>query len=116
MRRTNLIAIGVSLAISGMFGAAAMPNRKNAAGAGNPNKGQQIYAQCASCHNADSALRKVGPGLKGLFKKKILANGMRPTEAGVRAMIEQGGKGMPSYQSMLSAQQKKDLIAYLRTL
>ena len=58
----------------------------------------------------------MGPGLKGLFKKDKLANGKKPTEAAIRAQVDEGGNGMPPYKDLLSDQEKDDLIAYLKTL
>ncbi len=87
-----------------------------AARAGEAAKGKEVFQQCAVCHNADSTEKKVGPGLKGLFKKDKLVNGKKVTEATVRAKIDDGGNGMPGYKDMLSDQEKDDLIAYLKTL
>lgn len=81
-----------------------------------PEKGKQVFEQCSICHNADSDEKKMGPGLKGLFKKDKMANGKKPTEAAVRAQVDQGGNGMPPYKDLLSDQEKDDLIAYLKTL
>ncbi|MBZ5581221.1 MAG: cytochrome c [Acidobacteriia bacterium] len=87
------------------------------AGQGEAAKGKQVFqANCAVCHNADSDQKKMGPGLKGLFKRDKLANGKKPTEGNVRAKIDDGGNGMPQYKDTLSDQEKDDLIAYLRTL
>jgi cytochrome c2 len=83
---------------------------------GDAAKGKEVFEQCSVCHNADSAEKKMGPGLKGLFKKDKMANGKKPTDATVRAKIDEGGNGMPSYKDMLSDQEKDDLIAYLKTL
>jgi cytochrome c2 len=83
---------------------------------GDPEKGKAVFEQCAICHNPDSDEKKVGPGLKGLFKKDKLFNGKKPTEANIRARIDEGGTGMPAYKDMLSDQEKDDLIAYLKTL
>jgi cytochrome c len=83
---------------------------------GNPEKGKEVFQQCSVCHNADSTEKKMGPGLKGLFKRDKLVNGKKPTEANVRAKIDEGGNGMPSYKDMLSDQEKDDLLAYLKTL
>jgi len=58
----------------------------------------------------------MGPGLKGLFQAEKMTNGETPTEANVRAKIDEGGNGMPSYKDMLSEEEKNDLIAYLKTL
>jgi cytochrome c2 len=83
---------------------------------GDPEKGKAVFEQCALCHNADSDEKKVGPGLKGLFKKDKMASGRKPTEANVRARVEEGGNGMPAYKELLNDQEKDDLIAYLKTL
>lgn len=58
----------------------------------------------------------MGPGLKGLFKNAKMVNGKAPTEANVKAKIDEGGNGMPAYKDMLTDQEKNDLIAYLKTL
>jgi cytochrome c len=84
--------------------------------AGDAVKGKEVFDQCTVCHNADSTDTKIGPGLKGLFKKDKLANGKPVTEANVRTQIDEGGNGMPAYKDILSDQEKNDLIAYLKTL
>ncbi len=83
---------------------------------GDAAKGKEVFQQCAVCHNADSDEKKMGPGLKGLFKKDKLTNGKKPTEANVRTKVDEGGNGMPAYKDMLSDQEKDDLIAYLKSL
>src|SRR5215468_3516814 len=87
-----------------------------AAEKGDAAKGKEAFEQCAVCHNADSDEKKMGPGLKGLFKHDKLVNGKKPTEANVRAKIDEGGNGMPAYKDMLADKEKDDLIAYLKTL
>lgn len=79
-------------------------------------KGKETFEQCSVCHNADSTEKKMGPGLKGLFAKDKLTNGKKPTEANVKAKIDEGGNGMPPYKETLSDDEKADLIAYLKTL
>src|ERR1700692_51378 len=79
-------------------------------------KGKEVFEQCSVCHNADSDEKKMGPGLKGLFKKDKMANGKAPTEANVKAKINEGGGGMPAYADMLTDTEKNDLLAYLKTL
>ena len=83
---------------------------------GTAAKGKEVFDQCSVCHNPDSDEKKIGPGLKGLFKKGKMTNGKPATEAGVRAQINDGGNGMPAYKDILSDQEKNDLIAYLKTL
>jgi cytochrome c2 len=84
--------------------------------AGSAEKGKEVFDQCSVCHNADSTEVKIGPGLKGLFKHDKLVNGKPVNEANVRAKIDEGGNGMPSYKDILSNQEKDDVIAYLKTL
>jgi len=83
---------------------------------GDAAKGKQVFEQCAVCHNADSDEKKMGPGLKGLFKKDKMADGKKISEATIRARIDEGGNGMPPYKDVLDDQEKENLIAYLKTL
>ena len=83
---------------------------------GDAAKGKEVFDQCTVCHNADSTEKKMGPGLKGLFQKEAMANGKKPTEENVTAKINEGGNGMPGYADMLTDVEKKDLLAYLKTL
>ena len=80
-------------------------------------KGKEVFEQCGVCHNADSDEKKMGPGLKGLFKKPTMADGKtKPTEANVTKKIDEGGNGMPAYESILSDEEKAHVMAYLKTL
>jgi mono/diheme cytochrome c family protein len=84
---------------------------------GNAASGQATFrGYCAVCHNADSRDRKVGPGLKGLFHRSATSTGMKPSEANIRAKIENGGGGMPPFKDTLSGMEMDDLMAYLETL
>ncbi len=83
---------------------------------GDAEKGKEAFQQCAICHTVDNGEKKMGPDLKGLFKKDKLANGKKPTEANIRAKIDEGGNGMPPFKDVLSDSEKDDLIAYLKTL
>lgn len=83
---------------------------------GDAAKGKQVFDQCSVCHNADSAEKKIGPGLKGLYKRDKLANGKPVNDANIRAKIDEGGNGMPAYKDILSDQEKMDVMAYLKTL
>ncbi|MBM3740398.1 MAG: c-type cytochrome [Acidobacteria bacterium] len=85
-------------------------------GAGDSTKGKEVFEQCSACHNADSDEKKMGPGLKGLFKKAKMADGKAADEKNVRQKIDQGGNGMPAYEEMLEKKDKDNLIAYLKTL
>ena len=87
-----------------------------AADKGDPAKGKEVFEQCGVCHNADSTEKKMGPGLKGLFSRDKMTNGKKPTEANVRAKVDEGGNGMPAYKEILSDEDKDNVIAYLKTL
>jgi cytochrome c2 len=100
-----------------VFSVAAVSASGFAAGKGDVEKGKAVFEQCGVCHNSDSEDKKMGPGLKGLFKRdKLSSNNKKPTEANIRAKIDEGGNGMPAYKDMLSDAEKDDLIAYLKTL
>jgi cytochrome c2 len=88
----------------------------NARKAGDPAKGKEVFEQCQVCHNVDTDEKKMGPSLKGLFKRKTLQNGKPVNDANVTAQINAGGNGMPAYGDMLSADDKANLLAYLHTL
>jgi cytochrome c2 len=96
-----------------VFGLAAVaPAQKK----GDAAKGKEVFEQCAVCHNVDTDEKKVGPSLKGLFKRDKLKNGGKATDQNVLAIINKGGNGMPSYSELLSDQEKADVIAYLHTI
>src|SRR5947199_3267281 len=104
MKKSQHLAIAGAL----LFGSVSM----YAADKGDAAKGKEVFEQCSVCHNADSTEKKMGPGLKGLFKKDKLTNGKKPTDANVAAKIDEGGNGMPAYKDMLSDEEKANLIAY----
>jgi cytochrome c len=87
-----------------------------AAAGGDAKKGAAVFENCAGCHNSDSTDAKIGPGLKGLFMRGKLVNGKPVTEANVREVIEKGGESMPPMGADLSAGDKDNLIAFLKTL
>jgi len=86
------------------------------AAAGDATKGQAAFDNCAVCHNADSTDTKVGPGLKGLFKRDKLVNGKPVNEDNVKALITEGSGAMPPFGDSISAEDKSNIIAYLKTL
>src|SRR5690349_12036743 len=83
---------------------------------GDAAKGKEVFEQCSVCHNSDSTEVKMGPGLKGLFKRGKMASGKPVNDANVMNQIEQGGNGMPAYKDLLSAEEKANVLAYLKTL
>ena len=107
MIRRTLIFVGSSLlGATLVFGASS----------GDAAKGKEVFEQCSVCHDVQTGEKKMGPSLKGLFKQKTLVNGQPVTEANVLKQINNGGGGMPAYGDMLSADDKANLIAYLKTL
>jgi cytochrome c2 len=84
---------------------------------GDAAKGKEVFDQCSVCHNSDSTEVKMGPGLKGLFKKgKMTSTGQPVTDANILNKINEGGNGMPAYKDILSDTEKANVIAYLKTL
>ena len=84
---------------------------------GNALKGRGLFAdQCAICHFSASSEKKIGPGLKAIFRNGKFANGKKVDDASMRAWIENGGVDMPSFKESLTTQQISDLIAFLKTL
>ncbi|MBI4772686.1 MAG: cytochrome c [Deltaproteobacteria bacterium] len=82
-------------------------------------QGSQLFASegCAHCHVTDSEEAKIGPGLKGLFKRDTLpASGREATEENVTKQLKTPYKNMPSYADRLNDEERDQLIAYLGTL
>ncbi len=104
-----------SLAAVAVLAAASWAAAQKGKGA-DPVKGKAIFEQCGVCHNADTPDKKIGPSLKGLFKRGTFHNGKKVTEKAVRSRVDEGGEGMPPFKDMLSAEEKDNLIAYLRTI
>ena len=107
MNKFKFFACALALLTPGVFAA----DKK-----GDAAKGKEVFEQCGVCHNADSTEKKMGPGLKGLFTHDKMLNGKKPTEANVRAKVDEGGNGMPAYKEILSDEDKDNVIAYLKTL
>ncbi len=84
--------------------------------AGDAAKGKETFEQCGACHNTDTDEKKMGPSLKGLYKRGKLTNGKKVTDAAVLDVINKGGNGMPPYEELLSAEEKANVLAYVKTL
>jgi mono/diheme cytochrome c family protein len=80
--------------------------------------GEAVYKKnCNMCHYPDKADKKLGPGLKDLFKNKELPESHRSvSDAVVRDQIENGSKKMPGFGKKLSSDDIDNLMAYLKTL
>jgi cytochrome c len=83
---------------------------------GDAAKGKEVFDQCSVCHNSDTTEVKMGPGLKGLFKRAKMTSGKPMSEANVLMQINEGGNGMPAYKDILSDEEKANVVAFLKTL
>jgi cytochrome c len=109
MKKSQYLAITCAL----LFGSFSMFAQKK----GDAAKGKDVFEQCSVCHNSDSTEKKMGPGLKGLYKKaKLDSTGKPVTDASVLGKVNEGGNGMPAYKDMLTDDEKANLLAYLKTL
>lgn len=80
-------------------------------------RGKIVYRErCEICHFSESEALKVGPGLKGIYKRGKYANGSKVDDASMEKWILDGGKNMPPFKGVLNPHQISDLIAYLKTL
>ena len=113
MRFRRILAATLTLALVATLALAQSKSKSK----GEPDKGKEIFEQCGVCHNSDSEEKKMGPGLKGLFKKPTLSDGKtKTTDENVVSKINAGGNGMPAYQEMLTDEERNHLIAFLKTL
>jgi mono/diheme cytochrome c family protein len=108
MRKTASCICGIVL----MAGLAAAADETT----GDVAKGKEVFEQCGACHNTDTDEKKMGPSLKGLYKKAKLSNGKPVNDANVKAVINAGGNGMPAYADLLTDEERTNLLAYLKTL
>jgi hypothetical protein len=79
--------------------------------------GQKLFAaNCSLCHFTDRNDKKVGPGLKGLFKSPKLPNsGLPVTDENVRERIANGGDKMPPFKHLKEGELKA-IVDYLKAL
>ena len=98
----------------------AADQKKAVAAKGDAAKGAKLFEdKCQICHEAKSDDVKVGPGLKGIFKKPPHdVNGKQHTHTtdSVREQILKGSPMMPPMEKVLTEQEINDLLAYLQTL
>ena len=79
--------------------------------------GEKVYVQqCDACHFPHSAAKKIGPGLKGIYRKAKFADGKAVSDATMIGWVKNGGKNMPPLAKNLNADEMRELIAYLHTL
>jgi cytochrome c len=114
MFRQKFVAVSSLIVCTAL--ALTLTAKPKADGKGDAAKGKETFEQCAICHNVDNDEKKMGPSLKGLFKRKTLSSGKPVNDANVLGQINAGGNGMPAYADMLSADDKANILAYLHTL
>ena len=97
---------------------AAKSSSKKVASHGSSAKGKEVFEKkCAICHYADREAKKIGPGLKGMYKRgTFTVNGNKITDESLKTWIENGDSLMPPMKETLEADQIKDVIAYIKTL
>ena len=76
----------------------------------------QFKEKCSVCHWPDKTDKRIGPGLKGVFKRAKLFDERPVNDANVRELILKGGGKMVGFEDSLEAKQVDALIAYLKTL
>jgi mono/diheme cytochrome c family protein len=109
MKKSQYLAFSCAL----LLGSVSLYGQKK----GDAAKGKEVFDQCSVCHNSDSTERKMGPGLKGLFKKgKLESNGKPVNDANVLEKVNDGGNGMPAYKDQLTDDDRANLLAFLKTL
>jgi mono/diheme cytochrome c family protein len=94
---------------------------KKAAGhasAGSAANGKEVFEKkCSICHYADKETKKIGPGLKGMYKRgTFTVNGNKVTDESLKTWIENGDSLMPPMKETLEPAQIKDVVAYVKTL
>lgn len=118
MKKLAILFLSCGLA----FGVAAAQQKKGGdkkmAAAGDPAKGEAVFKDknCGVCHFTDKEARRIGPGLKGVFKREKMWDEKPMTEANVRNMILKGGGKMTGFEDQLTAKELDHLIAYLKSL
>jgi mono/diheme cytochrome c family protein/uncharacterized membrane protein len=83
----------------------------------NVEKGKQLFeTNCMGCHTAAGTESVVGPGLKGILKRKTFPVGDWPAiPENIFKQLRCPYKDMPSFREKLTDEQVYDLIAFLNT-
>lgn len=108
-------------------------NITDAAGAqmsGDPARGARIFAQCASCHSVEEGMNRVGPSLHGIvgraagtvmgfrYSDANRTSGVTWSEQELFSYLENPRARIPgttmAFAGIRNAQQRADLIAYLK--
>jgi cytochrome c len=74
-------------------------------------------SKCAICHSADTTDKKIGPGLKGLYARGMMADGTtKVTDETVTDRIMNGKVPMPPFKDQLKPVEIQEVVEYLKTL
>ena len=96
------------------------------ASASEQTRGAAIYAgQCSGCHGAagdgqgvltQSWLPRPRDFVRGSFRYRSTPSGSPPTEADLFRTVSKGlaGSGMPAFEAILSEQERRDVVAYIK--
>lgn len=98
---------------------------------GDVARGQRVFMQCRTCHAVEAGVNKVGPSLHGIIGRQSgtipnfnysaanKASGVTWSEDVLFTYLENPRKFMPgtrmSFVGLRDAQQRADVIAYLKT-
>ena len=115
---TTILAIATAVAAQDPPAKSGTKKTGGHAVAGSAARGKLIFEQkCAICHFADKAEKKIGPGLKGISKRRTFTvNGNKVTTESLTKWIETGDSQMPGMKDLLDAAQIRDVVAYVKTL
>ena len=100
-------------------------------GAGNPEKGAEIYQQCVACHSLEPKLHLTGPSLAGVFDRKAgtapdflrYSNALKNADVvwdakSLDAWLKNPRDFLPnnlmSFKGISEPQARQDLIAFLK--
>ena len=121
--KRNVLILGIAiLSVAGAMLAQDAPPvkspKKASSAGGSAVRGKEVFEKkCAMCHFADSDQKKIGPGLKGIFKRgTFTVNGNKVTTESLKTWIENGDSLMPGMKETLEPAQIKDVVAYVKTL
>src|SRR5437879_13616913 len=124
VNRNFLILGTAALAVAGtVFAQDAPPAKKQTKKSGNGDaaavaRGKDTFEKkCAICHYADNDQKKIGPGLKGISKRRTFTvNNNKVTDETLWTWIENGDTLMPPFKDVLDAGAIKDVIAYVQII
>lgn len=125
----NPISLKVAKLASAVVTVAIMVNP--VLGAGNPEKGAEIYQQCVACHSLEPKLHLTGPSLAGVFDRKAgtapdflrYSNALKNADVmwdakSLDAWLKNPRDFLPnnlmSFKGISEPQARQDLIAFLK--